>query len=225
MSRPISEKILMLRGFLGLTRIEFSESIGFSINTLKAIEQKGVTPKSDVLIRIANTWPKYANWLLLGEGDLESLEELDQHLESYIVIDSVDARFMEQCVVKNDRLAKLLFLQSEESEDLAALFLIDQPTLYEISNTPKCAGSVWVKPGNINFSRNNGGGWSVLRSFRSWLIERNSDLVHKAEFYQINQSVMNDVFKTLNIEKNTLKPALKNERYDNFLRWKEGEGY
>jgi transcriptional regulator with XRE-family HTH domain len=225
MSRPISEKILVLRGFLDLTRVEFSESIGFSINTLKAIEQKGVTPKSDVLVRIANTWPKYANWLLLGEGSLESLEALDKGLENYAIIDSVDARFMEQCVVKSDRLSKLVFLQSEESEDLAALFLIDQPALYAISNSPKCVGSVWVKSGNMNFTRNNGGGWSVLRSFRSWLIEENSDLVRKAELYQIDQIVMNYVYRTLSIEKNALKTAVKNERYDNFLRWKEGKGY
>lgn len=216
----LHEKIKSLRGSLGLNRVEFSKKIDMPLNTLKSIELKGSVPSGDILVAIANKWPEYAAWILLGTNELS-----DNEKGYFNIVDHVDARFMEQCVVKSDRFSKLIFLQSEESEDLAALFLIDQPALYAISNTPKCVGSVWVKSGNLNFTRNHGGGWSVLRSFRSWLIEENSDLVQKAELYHIDQIVMNDVYKTLRIEKDALKPVVKNERYDNFLRWQEGEGY
>lgn len=225
MSSPIAEKIIVLRNFLDLSRAVFSEKIGISVNTLKTIEQKGVIPKSDILVRIANTWPKYANWLLLSEGTVESLEVLHKDLENYALIDSVDARFMEQCVVKSDRFSQLIFLQSEESEDLAALFLIDQPSFYGISDNPSCEGSVWVKPGNINLTRKHGGGWLALRVFRDWLMEKNSDLVVGSELYQIDQAIINDAYRTLSIDKEALKPAIKNERYDHFLQWKKGEGY
>lgn len=213
----LHEKIKNLRGLLDLNRVEFSKKIDTPLNTLKSIELKGSVPGGDILVAIANEWPEYAAWILLGTSDLR-----DSKTGCFNIVDHVDVRFIEQCIIKNERLSKLIFLQSGEEEDLAALLVIDQSIFYGAENNQETSRAIWLKSGNMNFSRRKGGGWSVLRDFRAWLIETNADLVYKAEFYQIDKSILRRKNLLTSLAKEILTPALDDERYSNFLQWKEG---
>jgi transcriptional regulator with XRE-family HTH domain len=119
MSMEIFEKIAKLRASLGLTRERFGEAVDISVNTIRAIETKGVTPKSDVLEKIVARWPCYALWLLTEEdaplagqfSPVEKIGDLEYENVAYEIIDVID-RNLDQTIVKAESIEKVIFLQT-----------------------------------------------------------------------------------------------------------------
>lgn len=112
----IHEKILELRSLLNMSREAFSERIDVPTNTLKSIELKGVIPKSDVLLKICKQFPEFTLWLTIGEteylaGQYEpGLDKFGK--TAFQIIDSVDARNMDQIIVNPKHIKEVIFLQS-----------------------------------------------------------------------------------------------------------------
>jgi len=115
----IYERISELRGCLGLTRERFEGLTQVSRNTLRAIETKGVTPGSDVLVKISKVWPCYALWLLTGEdaplaGQLSPVrrdESLNNESMAYQIVDVID-RDLDRTIVKSSEIEEIIFLQT-----------------------------------------------------------------------------------------------------------------
>lgn len=63
----IGARIRELRESTGEGRTRFAQRIGVSMRTIEAIEQRGSSPRGDVLEAIAREWPQYSYWLLTGE--------------------------------------------------------------------------------------------------------------------------------------------------------------
>lgn len=118
----ISEKITKLRKSLGLSQVKFSEAIGISVNTIRAIETKGVTPKSDVLEKISAVWRFYALWLLTEEdaplagqfSPIENIDYLNNEKRVYQIIDVVSPRNLDHMKVKPSFIERALFLQTAD---------------------------------------------------------------------------------------------------------------
>lgn len=62
----LSERIRAIREAEGLGRKAFADMTGIPIRTIEGIEQKDRVPSGDVLEKVAQTWPKYAYWLITG---------------------------------------------------------------------------------------------------------------------------------------------------------------
>ena len=227
MSIPIYEKITQLRKHRRLTRDEFSAETGVPSNTLKSIEQKGVVPRSDVLERIALRWPEYAHWLLTGTDPLQSEDEpsLDG-LARFRIIDSVDARFMEQCIIKPTALTKLIFISSKEQTcDLAALLLVGGDVMYKISSWKGVRAAIWVQPGNMSFESTHGGRL-VLRDFRGWLSDLDADLIANAEIWRLKTSIFDSLYKSLDLCAALLEePDKAGLVYQRFNEWVAGTSF
>jgi transcriptional regulator with XRE-family HTH domain len=227
MSIPIYEKISQIREELGLTRNQFADETGIPLNTLKSIEQKGVIPKSDVLEKIAMKWPEYAQWLLTGSTTLKkSGISSENTLTRFRIIDSADARYMDQCFIKPSAFKKLVFIQSQGNQnDLAALLIINADIMYRISSTPNIKAAIWVGPGNMNFQSNHGGKL-VLQDFRTWIQSVNEDLIGNAEFWELDGNYFDDVYKQLHLPIALLsEPDTSSTAYKKFICWKSGDGY
>lgn len=224
MSIQIHEKITQIREQKGLTRDQFAAATGVPVNTLKSIEQKGVVPRSDVLEKIALRWPEYAHWLLTGTSGLEGLDVLSFGASTrFRIIDSVDPRFMEQCIVKPGALNKLIFISSKEQRcDVAAMLLVSEDVMYRISSTPNIRAAIWVQPGHMNFESDHGGRL-VLRDFRQWVGSLDEDLIANAEMWRLQTSFFDDVYKVLHVPGTLLeKPDMTSLVYQRFKEWVSG---
>lgn len=116
MSRNINERIETLRKSEGLSREKFGELVGVSPNNLKAIEQKGVNPGFDTVQKIAQAFPMYALWLTSCEteniaGQFEPGTTIKPG-SAFQIIDSVDARNIDQIIVHSKFIKEAIFLQS-----------------------------------------------------------------------------------------------------------------
>lgn len=229
MSIPAHEKIDRIRAAERLTLAEFSEKIGVSANTLNTMKSRGSSPRFDVIEKILNTWPQYALWLTTGEIDISSGQIApgniadEDALIRYKIIDRVDARYMDKCIVKDSAFKKLVFIQNKQRpSDLAALLLVDQDIFYEISSTPNFRNAVWVSAGNINFE-SDGGGKIALREFRFWLSNVNVDLIKTAEYWLMREDFFDDVYKALLVPVISFYPPDKSAfTYERFELWKAG---
>ena len=226
MSIPIHKKIFQIREHLGLSRPEFCEISDISVNTLKSIEQKGVTPKADVLVKIGMCWPEYTEWLLIGETPLTDYAPDFDLKKKYRIIDSVDVRYMKQCIVKSNMISSIIFIQSDgDVSDLGALLIVDNKSTYQFSNSPNVIGAVWIQPGNMNFDSDHGGK-NVLKVFRTFLKEIDEDLILKAGLFKLNKRIFDEVHMTHSISLTNLhKVNSKDFPYEQYSNWKRGKGY
>ncbi|WP_440996590.1 helix-turn-helix domain-containing protein [Arhodomonas sp. SL1] len=63
----IGMRIKEIRETEGLGRTKFAELLGVSMRTIQGIEQRGSSPRQEVMEAIANHWPQYSYWLLTGK--------------------------------------------------------------------------------------------------------------------------------------------------------------
>lgn len=116
MSIPFSERIRLVRESLGLTRAAFCKEIGIPDRTLVSIELGGNVPGGEVLSKIFSAFPQYTLWLSLGETEFlagQKTPELNkQSNTAFQIIDSVDARNMDQIIVNSKHIKEVIFLQS-----------------------------------------------------------------------------------------------------------------
>lgn len=120
MSRVFREAITELREKLGLSRAELSKLTGIPADTIVSIEIKGRSPGSDVLSKIFKAFPQYANWLALAEceylaGQFEPGTTIKSD-SAFQIIDSVDARNLDQIVINAKHIKEAFFLQSVGDE-------------------------------------------------------------------------------------------------------------
>lgn len=116
MSRVFREAITELREKLGLSRAELSKLTGIPADTIVSIEIKGRSPGSDVLSKIFSAFPQYINWLALAEceylaGQFEPGTSIKPDL-AFQIIDSVDARNLDQIIINPKHIKEAIFLQS-----------------------------------------------------------------------------------------------------------------
>lgn len=168
-------------------------------------------------------------WLTTGEIDIGSGQVAPGNVADedsairYKIIDRVDARYMERSVVKESALKKLVFIQNKNnSNDLAAMLLVNQDIFYEISSTPNLKNAVWISAGNLNFD-SDGGGRNALNDFRYWLKNVNVDLIKTAEYWVMEEKLFDDVYKALSVPVITLEaPDVTTSIYQRFDLWKSG---
>jgi transcriptional regulator with XRE-family HTH domain len=116
MSIAISQKIRVIRELHSLSRAKFAESIGVSARTLEAIENTGGSPRVEVIEKIAEVYREYALWLITGEGEYlagqfnPGVEE--QNKSAFQIIESVDARSIDQIIINPKQIKEVIFLQS-----------------------------------------------------------------------------------------------------------------
>jgi ribulose bisphosphate carboxylase small subunit len=141
----------------------------------------------------------------------------------YKIIDRVDARYMERSIVKESSLKKLVFIQNKQnSNDVAAMLLVDQDIFYEISTTPNFRNAIWISAGNLNFD-SDGGGRNALNDFRAWLKNVNIDLIKTAEYWLMEEKLFDDVYKVLLVPVITLEsPDVTTPTYKRFELWRSG---
>lgn len=116
MSIILREKVAELRGKLGLTRAEFCEKVGIPNGTLVSIELRGNAPGAEIITKIIETFPQYALWLTTGEteyiaGQFEpGVTDISDSI--FQVVDSIDARNMDQIIINAKHIKEAIFLQS-----------------------------------------------------------------------------------------------------------------
>ncbi|MBU71299.1 helix-turn-helix transcriptional regulator [Spongiibacter sp.] len=231
MSISIAEKIEKIRVESGLTQPEFADEVGISINTYKAILKRGSSPRFEVVEKIAKRWPKYSLWLLTGNAEPENQQYFPGHSFGdtgkavYHVVDRVDARFMDRCVVKSEAIDRLIFIQNSEDEyDLGAILLVDNQIMYRISARENDSGIVWVSTGNMSFV-SEGGGRLALSAFRRWLVEKNKDLIRSAEYMQLESDQIEGIWRNLHLAGRLLRPVESQCLKQRFEEWVEGGQY
>ncbi len=168
-------------------------------------------------------------WLTTGEIDIGSGQVAPGNVADedsairYKIIDRVDARYMERSIVKESALKKLVFIQNKQnSNDIAAMLLVDQDIFYEISTTPNFRNAIWISAGNLNFD-SDGGGRNALNDFRTWLKNVNIDLIKTAEYWLMEEKFFDDVYKALLVPVITLEtPDERTPTYKRFELWKSG---
>jgi len=116
MSIILREKVAELRGKLGLTRAEFCEKVGIPNGTLVSIELRGNAPGAEIITKIVEAFPQYALWLTTGEiehiaGQFEP-GVVDMSDSIFQIVDSVDARNIDQIMVNSKLIKEVIFLQS-----------------------------------------------------------------------------------------------------------------
>lgn len=116
MSIAISQKIRIIRELHSLSRAKFAESIGVSARTLEAIENTGGSPRVEVIEKIAEVYRGYALWLITGESEYlagQSNPTIDEQSQgAFQIIESVDARNIDQIIINTKHIKEVIFLQS-----------------------------------------------------------------------------------------------------------------
>ncbi|WP_435103629.1 helix-turn-helix domain-containing protein [Arhodomonas sp. AD133] len=62
----LATRLRAIRQSTGMGRTRFGEYVGVPWRTIENIEQKGSTPRGDVLAAVAAKFPEYSVWLLTG---------------------------------------------------------------------------------------------------------------------------------------------------------------
>ncbi len=114
MSTSLQERIKVLRESIGLSRSLMSDKTGIPAQTFASIELRGRSPSGETLQKIAESMPEFACWLLTEEdaplaGQFSPLE-LHNDNQAYQIVDVIDARDMDQMVVKTSAIEKAVFL-------------------------------------------------------------------------------------------------------------------
>lgn len=116
MSIAISQKIRIIRELHSLSRAKFAESIGVSARTLEAIENTGGSPRVEVIEKVAEVYRGYALWLITGESEYlagQSNPMTDEQSKgAFQIIDSIDARNIDQIIINPKHIKEAIFLQS-----------------------------------------------------------------------------------------------------------------
>ena len=174
----IFERISSLRSALGLSREQFSGLVDISVNTLRAIETKERSPRSEVLEKISNQYPQLAAWLLIEEkvNDVrqENLDSFYTNREFTQIVALADARSMEKLPITSNCMSSLTLIQAIDDETtLSGLITLSEwpsPTNYP---NKIC---VMIKSGNLNLFSDHRGKLA-LDTFRTWLRNNNQHLL------------------------------------------------
>lgn len=181
----IYEKIRILRQDMGMPRAEFARQADISANTLLAIESKGNSPRSDILEKIARTWPKYARWLLVGDDPI-GLRFGDEVLHWIDICNPID---INGCIVKPTRFGKIQIVMSNESRLFGAIIWIDKPIYNEteflsVMECNKITPAVFVKP---LMGWDTGIAEENAEIFREWLCAIDPKVLRDAEIVSVEQ--------------------------------------
>lgn len=116
MSIDLQQKIKTLRDGLGLTRQGMSDLTGIPAQTFASIELRGRSPGGETLQKICCIWPAHALWLMTNETELLA-GQIDPSMKSsqadaFQIVDSVDARNLDQIIINPKHIKEAIFLQS-----------------------------------------------------------------------------------------------------------------
>lgn len=116
MSTSFSERITKIRSGLGISLDQMAKEMGVPAPTLKGVIYGEKTPKADLIEKLVSVWPQYALWLISGEkeylaGQHEPLYEGASNA-AFQIIESVDARNMDQIIVNSKHIKEAIFVQS-----------------------------------------------------------------------------------------------------------------
>lgn len=116
MSTSFSERITKIRSGLGISLDQMAKDMGVPVPTLKGVIYGDKTPKADLIEKLVSVWPQYALWLISGEkeylaGQYEPSSETFSNV-AFQIVDSVDARNIDQIIVHSKFIKEAIFLQS-----------------------------------------------------------------------------------------------------------------
>ena len=210
----------------------FEEQTGIERHRWQNVRAKKVRLSESEIEAVLGLLPQYRWWLITGEvipelgqtspeHEEKTQEGLTEHFSRYRIIDSVDPRAMNTCIVKPTELRKLIFLVDKEDDWHTSALLLVGPE-QNFSSQPLGRTSVWLKAGHMNF-KSNGGGRLVLRDVRDWIMSNNEGLLAHAEIRAIESDCMNNVYRTMSIPTNALSSVDgEGEVFNRFLKWREG---
>ena len=232
-SIEIFEKIKLIRLDLGLSRPDFSKSLGISQRTIEGIENGGRLPRGDVLTAIAREWPRYAYWLLTDKTDpplhVSPLQDEGQ-APLWRVFDRISVSGRDQmalaCPVKADWMAQVHFLLCKEK-------LWDHVALIELKpqNSTSLIPAVIFDPG-LNFLCGNAGKIQ-LKELAGFLVDiGRADLIKTAEMGWISMDSRSALRETSQLAKTKAFTVDIGESEElrkahiNFTAWRlQGEAY
>lgn len=226
MSTDIGRKFRQIRDFLGLSRSEMGDRLDVPGRSLEGVELGRRTPGTDFLLRVVEQWPQYALWLLTDQtipqyGQVEPTTNPKPVSELWIT-EIADARFLEAMETKPGALQKLIFLQSEETENaLAALFYLPEegnPSIPGVS----IQRAILTRTGNINFASTHGGRLALL-AMRDWLDQENPSLIRGAEFCTISTNDLESLSASGRIKSNLIKANQTHHHHERFVNWIAGK--
>lgn len=201
MSTALHEKIRLIREVECLSRAEFAQLTGISSRTIETIENKGNTPRGDVLEKIASKWPEYSFWLMTGKSQwpthLAPVSSEQTVLRFFETI--VDPRpEVDELMTKPEWFSRLVFLQcSDEKNDLFAFIETNQTTR---SGIKQC---ILVR-GRINFC-SDGSGKNGLIDLAKFLIGQNrGDLIKACHMRLVTQTSLDGLFNSWEINEDQL---------------------
>lgn len=231
----LSKRLELLRKFNGsLSRSQLSALCGVPESTIVNIESKGKSPKADTLIKIAEAFPRFAAWLLIGDKTRANHQiDLDEDLQEKLykssrlqIIESVDARFMSDSFIKPGAMKSLTLMQSLEDEtELGGYIELEDSRSYSYEGyAGRC---VFITLGNINLYSTHGGKLA-LEVFRMWLSEFAPHLLKSADIFFSHSSLLSNVWKN-----SSCGEYLKVDQSNDFTRvtvelfdkWKNGESW
>lgn len=228
----VAERITQIKNVLfGGTWEEFAEKFGVPRETLKT-SMKRQRATADLIEAVTKKYPQLTGWLLLGE-QVDSINQptLSEYLnrevfnyEKRLIVQSLDARLVEDIYVKSRYMKKIRFIQSpKDKTKLGCLIDIDWPSI----NSEYNGQSIWLQTGNMSFESNRGGGYRALFNFREWLNEENPALVKSSEILLMNDNEIDRVFISGEIRFGPIEMhqdfTFRKEIYDRFLKWREGK--
>ncbi len=116
MSTSFSERITKIRSGLGISLDQMAKDMGVPVPTLKGVIYGDKTPKADLIEKLVSVWPQYALWLISGEkeylaGQYGPCSEMFSNV-AFQIVDSVDARNMDQIIINPKHIKEAIFLQS-----------------------------------------------------------------------------------------------------------------
>ena len=201
----IFEKIRMLREKLKLSRAEFAQAANISANTLLAIESKGNSPRSDILEKIARTWPVYARWLLVGDSEI-FLTVSDKSLHW---VDVCDAAESGSCIIKASKMGKLLLVVKGGHQEFGAIILVNKQvygaasTFTQLMEANEIVPAILVKP---EMGWETGRAIEKAETFREWMCSIDPKILRDAEIVSVGDYYLDDSLKSMRLNTSLIHP-------------------
>lgn len=107
----IAERFKQIRKKLGYSQRELAQAIGFSTSIISEIERGNNDPSRNVLLAIHQTLNIDLHWLLLGEGEMDTVKMITKQDKEIEKLES-------QLAVMNKKIQKLESENKELSTEL-----------------------------------------------------------------------------------------------------------
>lgn len=201
----IPSKIRKIRENLGLTRNDFCETAQISVNTLKGIEINGANPRSDILQKIAECWPKYARWLLIGQNEIwVQFAENALHW-----IDICEPGEIQQTLIKPSYIKTIELVTSTNRKSFGAIIRIDKPIYRKAEEFAQTMDSHEVSPAILvlpNMGWGTGRETENAETFKKWVGEIDPSMLRDAMIISVQEFFLEKSLSQMRLNTKLISP-------------------